>query len=110
MDPVIEPGRFAYSEDQAGESRVIHLAEMFRALADPTRLKILSILLDQESNVSSLAAAVGISEPGVSHHLRSLRQLRIVRSRRQGREVYYALDDEHVADLLRMGWQHIAHK
>lgn len=110
MDPVIEPGLDVSIEDQAVETRVNHLAELFRALADPTRLKILSILLDQESNVSSLAAAVGISEPGVSHHLRSLRQLRIVRSRRQGREVFYTLDDEHVAALLRMGWQHIAHK
>lgn len=91
------------------EERVEYLAELFRSLADPTRIKILSLLLESEMNVVSLAEAVGISEPGVSHHLRGLRQMRIVRGRRQGREVYYTLDDDHVAALLRLGWEHIRH-
>ena len=91
------------------DERVEYLAELFRSLADPTRLKILSLLMEGERNVVSLAEAVGISEPGVSHHLRGLRQMRIVRGRRQGRQVFYTLDDEHVADLLRMGWEHVRH-
>jgi ArsR family transcriptional regulator len=91
------------------DERVEHLAELFRSLADPSRIKILSLLLEGEKNVVSLAEAVGISEPGVSHHLRGLRLMHIVRGRRQGREVYYTLDDDHVAALLRMGWEHIRH-
>ena len=104
-EPELQITREVLDEDE----RVDHLAELFRALADSSRIKILSLLLDGEKNVVTLAEAVGISEPGVSHHLRGLRQMRIVRGRRQGREVYYTLDDEHVAELLRLGWEHIRH-
>lgn len=85
------------------------LAELFHALGDPSRLHILSLLLAGETNVGALAAQVGISEPGVSFHLRLLRQLNIVRTRRQGREIYYRLDDDHVAEVLARGWEHVAH-
>lgn len=85
------------------------LAGLFHALGDPSRLHILTLLLAGEQNVGALAAQVGISEPGVSFHLRLLRQLRIVRARRQGREIYYRLDDEHVAEVLQRGWEHVAH-
>jgi len=91
------------------ETTALNLAELFRALSDPSRVKILSILLKQELNVNALAAAVGISESAVSHHLRGLRQMRIVRARRQGREVYYSLEDDHVASLLRQGLDHVLH-
>jgi ArsR family transcriptional regulator len=89
------------------EDAALHLAEIFRALADPTRVRMLCRMMDGETNVSALAQAVGISEAGVSHHLRSLRQLRLVRARKQGREVYYSLSDEHVEALLRYGLEHV---
>jgi ArsR family transcriptional regulator len=85
------------------------LAELFRALGDPSRVRIIAALLEGETNVSTLAEIVGISESAVSHQLRTLRQLRLVRARKQGREVYYALDDDHVADLFQRGLDHVLH-
>lgn len=90
-------------------SVVADLADLFRALADTSRVRILLILLQGEQNITALAEMIGISEPAISHHMRSLRHLHIVRWRRQGREVYYCLDDEHVADLLVRGWEHVNH-
>jgi len=84
-----------------------HLADLFSALSDPTRLRIISVLLDSELNVGDIAAQLTMTESAVSHQLRGLRQLRLVRSRKNGRQVYYALDDEHVAKLYRLGLDHV---
>jgi ArsR family transcriptional regulator len=85
------------------------LAELFRALSDPSRVRIIAALLEGETNVGALAEIVGISESAISHQLRTLRQMRLVRARKQGREVYYSLDDEHVTDLFRCGMDHVKH-
>jgi ArsR family transcriptional regulator len=92
------------------EQTATRLAELFRTLADPSRVRIIAALLEGETNVSTLAEIVGISESAVSHQLRTLRQMRLVRTRRQGREVFYALDDDHVADLLQRGLAHVLHR
>ena len=84
-----------------------HLADLFSALSDPTRLRIISVLLDSELNVGDIATQLTMTESAVSHQLRGLRQLRLVRSRKNGRQVYYALDDEHVAKLYRLGLDHV---
>jgi ArsR family transcriptional regulator len=68
------------------------------------------VLLEQELSVGSLAEALGMSESAVSHQLRGLRQLRLVRSRRQGRQIFYSLDDDHVAEIFRMGLDHVDHE
>ena len=86
-----------------------HLADLFSALSDPTRLRIISVLLESEMNVGEIAAQLGMTESAVSHQLRGLRQMRLVRSRKNGRQVYYALDDDHVVKLYRMGLDHVAH-
>lgn len=86
-----------------------HLADLFSALSDPTRLRIISVLLEGERNVGELAAQLQMTESAVSHQLRGLRQLRLVRSRKDGRQVYYALDDDHVAKLYRLGLEHVEH-
>jgi DNA-binding transcriptional ArsR family regulator len=86
-----------------------HLADLFSALSDPTRLRIISVLLDSELNVGDIAAQLTMTESAVSHQLRGLRQLRLVRGRKNGRQVYYALDDDHVAKLYRLGLEHIEH-
>ena len=91
------------------ERTVQLLADLFAAMGDPSRIKILAVLMDGEINVSTLAEAVGISRSAVSHQLRTLRQLRIVRARKEGREVYYSLDDTHVADLFQRGLDHVQH-
>ncbi len=86
-----------------------HLADLFSALSDPSRLRIISILLEGERNVGELASQLDMSESAVSHQLRGLRQLRLVRSRKDGRQVFYALDDDHVAKLYRLGLEHVEH-
>lgn len=84
----------------------VDLAETFRALADSTRAKIVHALVDQTLCVCDLAQVVGVSEPAVSQHLRLLRALRIVRGRREGKMVYYALEDDHVRTLLGLALSH----
>jgi DNA-binding transcriptional ArsR family regulator len=83
------------------------LAELFRALGDSSRAKIVYSLLQQELCVCDLAAVVGLSESAVSQHLRILRALRLVRSRREGKVVYYSLDDDHIRLLLRVSQEHL---
>jgi DNA-binding transcriptional ArsR family regulator len=85
------------------------LAETFKALSDPTRVRIVSLLADSELCVCDLAAALTMSQSAVSHQLRTLRDLQLVRWRRQGRQIFYTLDDEHVADLFQRGLDHVAH-
>ena len=84
-----------------------HVAELFRAFSDTSRVRILSAIVDQELNGSALAQVVGISESAVSHHLRGLRQMRLVKARRDGKEVYYRLEDEHIIALFQQGVRHI---
>ena len=86
------------------------LAEIFSALSDPSRIRIISALTEGEMNVGSLAEIVGISESAISHHLRGLRQMRIVRARKEGRQVFYALEDEHIADLYQRSLEHVLHE
>jgi len=91
------------------ELQIQALAELFSALSDPSRLKIIATLAEGECNVSRLAAEIGLSESATSHHLRGLRQLKLVRSRKEGREVYYSLHDEHVIQLYEIGREHVLH-
>ncbi|HNP74256.1 MAG TPA: metalloregulator ArsR/SmtB family transcription factor [Kouleothrix sp.] len=86
------------------------LAEIFKALADPTRVRMLHALLHAELCVGDLAAVLEMSESAVSHQLRLLRSLRVVRARRDGKQVYYTLDDEHVARLFQISLEHLGHE
>ncbi|MFL5735598.1 MAG: ArsR/SmtB family transcription factor [Chloroflexia bacterium] len=83
------------------------VAATFQALGDPTRLKIVYSLLNQELCTCDLAAIAGISEPAVSQHLRVLRRLRLTKSRREGKVVYHSLDDEHIDTLLAVCLGHV---
>jgi len=82
------------------------VAETFKVLGDATRVRIVHALSLAELCTTDLAALLGMSEPAVSHHLRVLRQMRLVRYRRQGRLVYYALDDEHIRRLFDDSLRH----
>ena len=82
------------------EAHLLLLVETFEALADPTRARILYALIRQPLCVRDLAMLVGVSESGVSHQLRFLRERRLVKPRREGNIVYYAVDDHHVAALF----------
>jgi ArsR family transcriptional regulator, lead/cadmium/zinc/bismuth-responsive transcriptional repressor len=89
------------------EHLAAHVAELFRTFSDTSRVRIVSALMDGEMNIGALAEVVGISESAVSHHMRGLRQMRMVQSRREGKEVYYRIDDEHVIALFQQGVNHV---
>ncbi len=91
------------------EHTAAHVAELFRAFSDTSRVRILFALTTQEINVNALATMVGISESAISHHLRSLRQMRLVEARRDGKEVYYRIEDEHIIALFGQGVSHVQH-
>lgn len=86
---------------------VAALAETFRVLGDPTRVRILDALSAGELCVCDIASLAGISESAVSHQLRLLRGMRLVRPRRSGRLVFYALDDHHIIELLKQALTHV---
>jgi ArsR family transcriptional regulator, lead/cadmium/zinc/bismuth-responsive transcriptional repressor len=83
------------------------LADTFRVLGDPTRVRILDALSTGELCVCDIASLAGISESAVSHQLRLLRGMRLVRPRRAGRQVYYAVDDHHILELLNQAMTHV---
>ena len=88
-------------------SSVDALAEIFRALGDPTRVRVLDALSHGELCVCDLAQLIELSQSATSHQLRLLRALRLVRSRRAGRMVFYTLDDRHIVTLFRQGLRHV---
>jgi DNA-binding transcriptional ArsR family regulator len=91
---------------QLSETAIIRLTEIFRVLGDPTRVRILDALVQRERSVGDLANGLGVTQSAVSHQLRLLRGARIVRPRRAGRSVFYALDDKHVLALYQEGLRH----
>jgi ArsR family transcriptional regulator len=94
---------------QIDDDMAMQVAELFSVLGDSSRVKIIAALQADLQNVNALANAVGISPSAVSHHLRTLRQMRLVRPHKRGREVFYSLDDEHVAGLLQRVVEHVLH-
>ena len=85
------------------------VAQLFKALSDPSRVRIVSVLAHTELCVHDLSAALGMSQSAVSHQLRSLREMRLVRFRKEGRQVYYRLDDQHISELFFSGLEHVQH-
>ena len=83
------------------------LAETFRVLGDPTRVRILDAIAGGELCVCDIASLIGLSESAVSHQLRLLRGMRLVRARRAGRLVFYTVDDQHILELLKQALTHV---
>jgi ArsR family transcriptional regulator len=100
-------GLVARGADLLPQRTVERLADTFRVLGDPTRVKILDALSGGELCVCDIADLAGISESAVSHQLRLLRGMRLVRPRRAGRLVYYSVDDQHIIELLRQAATHV---
>ncbi len=105
----MDPSLLTLPRTTLDERTAALLAEIFSALSDPSRIRIISALAEGEMNVGKLAEMVGISESAISHHMRGLRQMRIVRARKEGRQVFYALEDQHIADLYQRGLEHVLH-
>lgn len=95
--------------DAISEEEAQLAAETFKLLGDPTRLKILHILSKRELCVCDIAAVVQMGQSAVSHQLRLLRSARLVKYRKDGKMVWYSLDDEHINSLLQQGIAHIRH-
>lgn len=85
------------------------LANLFDALSDPTRILIISALLDGEVGVGDLVERLGVTKSAISHQLRGLRDKRLIRTRKQGRNVFVCLDDDHVIELFKRGLDHVLH-
>jgi DNA-binding transcriptional ArsR family regulator len=85
------------------------MATTFKGLSDPSRLRLLAILLGGETNVNDLAAQCGLSPSATSHQLRVLRNLRFVTARREGQQVNYRITDEHIQDLMEQAYKHSLH-
>ena len=86
---------------------VAAIAELFSAFADPTRVEILSLLLRQEQCVGEIAEEIGLSQSAVSHQLRILKQIHLIKYRREGKNMLYSLADDHVRTILEMGLEHV---
>jgi ArsR family transcriptional regulator, lead/cadmium/zinc/bismuth-responsive transcriptional repressor len=95
---------------QPANNDLRQLAALLGLMADPTRLRIIAALDSTELCVCDLSATVGISESAASHHLKLMRELALVRTRRDGRRIYYALDDQHVTSIYRQARDHVRHQ
>jgi DNA-binding transcriptional ArsR family regulator len=91
------------------ELKAIQLAELFSALSDASRVRIIALLIDGEKSVSALAEGLNMTESAVSHQLRGLRQMHLVRARKSGRQVFYSIEDDHVSRLFTLGLDHVLH-
>jgi DNA-binding transcriptional ArsR family regulator len=90
------------------DETILRLTETFKILSDPTRLKIVLALSEEELCVYDIAELLGVTESAISHQLRLLKTLRMVKQRKEGKLVFYSLDDEHIEDLIRVATQHLS--
>lgn len=90
------------------EDLLIDLAELFKIFGDSTRVKILFALHDGEKSVGELAFSLGMTDSAISHQLKILKDSKLVRGRREGKQIYYALDDDHVLSILNQGVEHLS--
>lgn len=89
------------------EEELLSLADFFKVFSDSTRIRILTVLLCAETCVCDIAQLLGMTQPAISHQLRILKQMNLVRARREGRTVFYSLADDHIASILSQGMEHI---
>lgn len=89
------------------EDDLYSLADFFKVFADSTRIRILYVLLCSETCVCDIAQLLNMTQPAISHQLRILKQMDLVKTRRDGKTVFYSLADDHIASILRMGMEHI---
>ena len=89
------------------EEKLYDLAELFKVFGDTTRVKIISALFEAEMCVCDIAELLGMTQSAISHQLRVLRQARLVKHRKEGKVVFYSLDDEHIKSIFNQGLEHI---
>ena len=106
-EPLDEQTLQRLQDDLPGDELLYDLAELFRVFGDSTRIKILYALFESELCVNDIAQVVGLSQSAVSHQLRLLKANKLVRFRRDGKTIYYALDDDHVRSMIALGMEHV---
>ena len=89
------------------DEKLIQTAELLKVFGDPTRIKIICALMKEEMCVCDLSALLGASQSAVSHQLKTLKQTRLVKYRREGKVVYYSLDDGHIGKIFEAGYEHV---
>ena len=102
-ESVVEKVRAALPD----EDLLADVAELFKVFGDSTRTRILSALFEAELCVCDIASLLGMTKSAVSHQLRILRQTKVVKNRKQGKEVYYSLDDDHISRIYKMALEHL---
>lgn len=98
---------FSFSDEMPTEEELYDLAELFKVFGDSTRIKILYVLLTEDLSVSEIAKALNMTQSSISHQLRVLKQSRLVKFRREGKNVVYSLADDHVYTILSQGLTHL---
>lgn len=88
---------------------LIDITTIFKALSDPTRAQLINLLTQRECSVNELSEHVSVSASAVSHHLAKLRSIRLVRTRRESNQIFYSIDDSHIANLFREAFYHLDH-
>ena len=97
----------AVRKQMPDEDDLYDLAELYKVFGDSTRIKILYVLFEAEMCVCDIAALLGMTQSAISHQLKALKNARLVTSRREGKTVFYALDDDHVRSILKLGMEHL---
>ena len=95
------------NENMPQEEELYDLAELFKVFGDSTRIRILYVLFESEVSVSDIAECLNMTQSAISHQLRILKQNKLVKSRRDGKQMYYSLADDHVRTIIAMGREHI---
>ncbi len=95
--------------DELDEETLLTVSQIFKALGDPTRIRILHLLSERECSVNEIAESLKLQQSTVSHQLRTLKNLRLVKYRREGTSLYYSHDDEHVMNILEQTIDHARH-
>ena len=109
-DQFTDPANAAHAQTTMIDPQTaVGAANLFKALADPTRARLLSALLEAELCVNDITLLLGMEQSAVSHQLRTLRDWRLVKRERRGRLMVYSLDDDHVRDLLQISLRHVQH-
>nr|WP_275950923.1 metalloregulator ArsR/SmtB family transcription factor [Cytobacillus citreus] len=106
---ILEKDQQPYNMKELDEETLFIVSQTFKALSDPTRIRILHLLFHGEHSVNEIAESLSLLQSTVSHQLRFLKNLRLVKFRREGTSLFYSCDDEHVMDILKQTIEHANH-
>ena len=98
---------YEMKKKEVNEKSIYDLAELFKVFGDSTRIRILLALYDKEMSVNDIAVTLNMSQSAISHQLKNLKVSKLIKNRREGKTIYYALDDDHVYHIIEQGLEHV---